>query len=117
MPINSDSDVTFIYSLRFIVNSLEDCERFKEQYPQYNASSRQFFKDKTKYVVAIGLEDNVDMEPIKKYLDSYNGKLNHDFFISVATCNDSEIVEVPSFVVECIRYIGGKLTFSFTSIG
>lgn len=114
--MNDESDLTLICSLRFIVSSLEEGERFKEQYPQYNVSSRRFFKDKTKYVVAVGLEDGVDLEPLEKYLDSYNGKLNHDFFISVSTGNDSEIVEVPSFVVECIRNIGGKVNFSFTYI-
>jgi len=117
MPMNDKRDLRLKCSLVFIVSSLEEREQFKERYPQYNVGGRKYFKDKIKYVVAVVLEDGVDLEPLEKYVAGFDGKLNYNFFISVSTSNDSEIVEVPSFVVDCIRNIGGEVNFSFTCIG
>jgi len=117
MPMNDKGHLRLKYSLRFIVNSLEEREQFKERYPQYNVGGRRYFKDKTKYVVSVRLEDDIDLKPLEKYVTSFDGKLNYNFFISISTSNDSEIVEVPGFVIDCIRNIGGEVNFSFTCIG
>ena len=113
---NDESDITFFCAIRFIVDTMEDVELLKVQFPQYNIKSRQYYKDKTKNVISIKLEDGLDLQPLEKYIQDYSGRLNHDFFISVSTGSDSEIIDVPDFVVECIRKIGGKVCFSFTSI-
>lgn len=114
--MNNESELTLTCSLRFIVESLEEREKFKNKYKEYSISGRAYFKDKTKYVIAVKLEEDIDMLPLEKYIGNYCGKLDHDFFISLSTINDSEIVEIPGFVVDCIRRIGGKVNFSFTCI-
>ncbi len=116
MQISDDNHLTLNCSIRFIVSSPEDAKLLKMQFPQYNIQNRKYFKDKTKHVITVELEDGLDLQPLEKYVHDYSGRLNHDFFISVSTESDSEIVEVPSYVVECIRNIGGKVNFSFTCI-
>lgn len=111
------NQLTLVCSLRLIVPSLNDVEEFKEHFPQYSESHRKYFKDKSKYVITVNLEELVDLKPLKKLLDDRRGHLTHDFFISVSTGNDSEIVEIPDFVIECIRNFGGKVNFSFTCVG
>jgi hypothetical protein len=40
----------------------------------------------------------------------------YGIFVSIATAHDSEIVEVPAFVLALHRRVGGKVEFSFTFI-
>ncbi|MBK7365272.1 MAG: hypothetical protein IPI97_09885 [Nitrosomonas sp.] len=116
MQMNKDRKITFFCSLRFIVNKLEEVESFKNQFKQYDIKTRPYFEDKTKYVISIRLVENTDYQSLVNYVQGFNGKLNHDFFISVSSEKDSEIVEVPNNVVEFIRSVGGKLHFSYTCI-
>lgn len=69
MSINNEDEFTLNCALRLIFPSLELAEKFKTQCPQYDVSSRRFFKDRTKYVVTLELESNINLEPLKIYLD------------------------------------------------
>ncbi|HQU99493.1 MAG TPA: hypothetical protein PLV19_11475 [Nitrosomonas sp.] len=55
----------------------------------------------------------MDLQSLKDFIHDQKGS-NHDFFISVATDRDSEIVELPDYVADYIRVLGGKICFSFT---
>ncbi len=103
-------------SFRFLLDSFEKTEEFKAEYLEYNITCRRYFKDKTKYAISVNLSDDINLEPLEKYVINSKMELNHNFFISVSTESDSEIIDVPNFVVECIRNIGGGLVFSFTCI-
>ena len=116
MQINEENNMELSCNLRFIVSSLSEFEVFNEHYRQYNAECHQFFKDKTKYVVSIELTNDLNLESLEEYINNRDDEANHDFFISFVTNSDSEIIEVPKFVVECIRKIGGKVNFSFTYV-
>jgi len=117
MPINDEGRHLILFcAIRFIVSTLEDVEQLKMQFPQYNIRNRPYYKDKTKHAITVMLEDGMDLQPLEKYIHDQSGRLDHDFFISVSTGSDCEIVDVPDFVVECIRNIGGKVCFSFSSI-
>lgn len=113
-PLNR---LTLVYALRLFVPTLREVEEFRRQFPQYCATHRKYFKDKSKYVITVKLDQLMDLKPLEEFLAEGGETVLHDFFISVSSASDSEIVEIPDFVIDCIRKLGGKVNFSFTCIG
>ena len=46
MQISDESDLTLICAIRFIVDSQNNVEQLKMQFPQYNIENYPYFKDK-----------------------------------------------------------------------
>ena len=102
------------YSLRFINVSLEDVEPMKDFFPKEVFSIRRYFKDRSRYVAVVDLKEGLDYRAIERFMREHVQGVDCDVFVSVSTESDNEIVDVPAYVVDFIRKINSRLTFSFT---
>jgi hypothetical protein len=71
-----------------------------------------------RYVVSFWLVPSTDYEWIERAIQEYQlGESDYGIVVSLVTESDSAMVAVPDFARTLFRRVGGRLEFSFTSIG
>lgn len=102
------------YSLRFINVSLKSIELLRAGMPECILKSRRYYKDRSHYVGVIDLSEDLNYAQIEKFLDEYTNEMDYDIFVSISSSSDSEIVDIPVYIVDFIRNTNSRLTFSYT---
>jgi len=106
------SDVS--YSLRVFGVSPVLIDQVEKSVSKQKITVRKYFKDKTKLVLVVELEDGDDLETLAKIVSLATVK--YDLFISMNSESDSEILEVPKYILKFLRATDAELTCSFTVI-
>ena len=82
-----------------------------------SATVRKSRKEKDRFVVSFWLEEAKDYSWLESFIQEHQVKRQeYDFFISLVTESDSEIIAVPDYVQEMFKALGGDLLFSFTVV-
>lgn len=104
------------FSLRFISISMQDVQSILDELPSEIVSVRPYCKDKSKLVVVLDLNENLDYEALSTSIKKKASDLDYDIFVSVTSEADSEIIDIPDYVVNLVRKTNSRLTFSFTVV-
>lgn len=81
---------------------------------EYEESSH--YLDETKKVVSFSINKNTKLELLVEVLGILSKDADYDFFISVFSDQQSVVVNVPDYVLDLHKTVGGKMCFSYTCV-
>lgn len=101
-------------SFRFLHLSLESARRLEKLHRAVTVKKHKRDGDLGAYFT---LDENLDYNWLQEFIEEEKiPGTEFDIFVSLVTEDDTWIVEVPSFVVVLVRQIGGRITFSCTTV-
>lgn len=102
-------------SFRIIGLSEENLSELEKKYLSgFNYRKGSFHKDITKKVLRVIVDETTNAELLINLLDGALDGAEHDFFVSVSSSEQTAIIDVPDFVLELHKIIGGRMCFSYT---
>ena len=73
-------------------------------------------QDSSKKILRLILEEDTSVELLINLLKSTSNDVYYDFFVSVSSDEQTAIIEIPEYVLELYKQVGGKICFSYTCI-
>ncbi len=78
---------------------------------------RPYYDDKTLLAVSCHLNEKTDLSLLLEVLKNCENKyLKADIFMSISSAMDTNIIDIPNFVVQAIKELPIALTLSYTII-
>jgi hypothetical protein len=104
------------YWLRYPACRSDDVQRLTRAFSEYSVRVSRHFKDPGLSVVSVALHDGIDMTKLVECVRKNASSLAHEVIVSLSTTSETDMIEIPSHIVELIREIDGRLIFSFTCL-
>ncbi|MFS1524427.1 hypothetical protein ACL7TT_09990 [Microbulbifer sp. 2304DJ12-6] len=73
-----------------------------------------YHKDRSKKVLRLILNESIKSEVLHNLIEEKPDDATHDFFVSVSSCEQTAIVDIPDFLLNLNRDVGGRICFSYT---
>ena len=65
-------------------------------------------------ILRITIDDNTSADFLGEVLRNSFGDIEHDFYVSVVSPEQTAIVNIPQFVLDLHKVLGGQICFSYT---
>jgi hypothetical protein len=70
-----------------------------------------------RFTISIPLKESLALGPLREFIsDEHLGSEDYGLFVSLVTDRETAIVEVPKFVRDFFKEVGGRIDFSFTIV-
>jgi len=73
-----------------------------------------YHKNKSKKILRLIIDESTDTELLHNLVNEKPDNVIHDFFVSISSDQQSEIVNIPLFLLRLHQEIGGDICFSYT---
>jgi hypothetical protein len=73
-------------------------------------------RDRNRKLLRIIIDKTINPDLLVNLLKDSVGDIERDFIVSVSSSEQTAIVEIPKYVLDLHKHIGGKVCFSYTCI-
>lgn len=109
------NDTTIDFSIRIIGLNPNCIELFEKSDSSLHYTSHPYFKNKGLLSVSVELDQKTNLILISDILIKCAGEyLKADIFISLSSEIETQILELPYFVVSAIKYLPTEVSISYT---
>src|SRR3990167_1685722 len=107
-----------MYSFRIIGVTDEELSKLVGKVPEgVGFRKGRDHKDRDKKLLRIILDENTRADSLTCLISDLPERTYRDFLVSVASPQESLVVEVPEYVLSLYREVGGAFCFSYTCTG
>ena len=110
---NNETDLEF--SIRLLGVDFEAADNIKNQYKILSPELGFYFKDKSLSVVTFPVFEGLNMDLVNSLLCEYERSfVEADFFISISSNVETQIINIPEYVVSAMRTCVVSVKISYT---
>ena len=83
---------------------------------KYNYRKGSDYKNRSKKSLILLLNEKIKYEFLQNLIDESLSDISYDFFISVCSDEQTAIIDIPQYILDLYKEVGGKMCFSYTCI-
>lgn len=106
-------DITLVYAIRFFCDTEPQADEIAQICTSLTLAKKRQRKKEGKWVVSIDIDSCTVLSSVRKAM-TIGSEFDH--FISLVSENDTNIISLPDYVLECVREWSGPVNFSFTVV-